>query len=275
MPSVPSISEDRSPSPLTVGDVRLCMLIYGEYGRGKSTLAATFPKPIVLDTNGGLISLALEGVVVDTFVPTGYEDLEAFYYWVKQHTDEYETIIVDTFDSLAALTLDEIVENAADIKKQDNKRVMLRMEYVPEIGDHYANQRQMRRFLTELRRLGKHIVVTCGQRSKGGVNGPDVSNGMENVLLDWTNLTGELVIIDESQIDGDELPDPAGDLPTAGCRLLWTEVDNTRSTRSKIKGVTPYIVEPTFDKIWSLIEAQVDAANSGTTAAKRAAERKG
>lgn len=273
MPSVPSLPEDHSPKPLALVNERLRVLIYGEYGRGKSTLAGTFSKPLIIDTNGGLISLALNGVVADTFAPTGHEDLEALYYWIKERADDYETIVIDTLDSLTALLMDEITDDAVSFKQEGSRKVSLRMRFVPEQGDYYASQRQMRRFLTDLRRLGKHIVVTSGQRTKHGTNGPDVSDGMRNVVVDWADIVGELVMID--LVDDDEAPDGLGDVPTAGCRLLWTEEDNGRSTKTRFKTMKPYIVEPTFEKISALVEAEYQAAaNSGKTAAKNAAGRK-
>lgn len=273
MPSVPELQDDHVPMPLALDRERLRVLLYGEYGRGKSTLAGSFPKPLIIDTNGGLKALALSGVVADTFVPTGHEDLEALYYWIKERSADYETIVIDTLDSLTALLMDEITDDAVSFKTEDrSRRVSLRMRFVPEQGDYYASQRQMRRFLTDLRRLGKHIVITSGQRTEYGTNGPDVSKGMSSVVRDWADIVGELVIIDD--VDDDELPDGTGDVPTSGCRLLWTDEANGRSTKARFNRMKPYIVEPTFEKISALIEAEYrSATNGGKTADTGAAGR--
>lgn len=248
---MPTMKSD--PHPLVLDREKLRIVVYGDYGRGKTTFAGTFPKPLVIDTNHGLVTLALDGTEVDQFEPTGYRDLEGIYFWIKERADAYETIVIDSLDSLVFLLMDEITEDAVEAKKDDRKKVTLRMEFVPEQGDYFANQRQMKRFLTELRRLGKHIVVTSGQREKAGRTTPDVSEGMERVVCDWASVIGELVIVDEA---GKSAPDQAGTKPYDGCRALLTAANNRKATKTRFQSLAPYVIDPTFAKISALIEAE-------------------
>lgn len=249
------------PQPLTLDNDPLRILIYGDFGRGKTTLAGTFPRPLVIDTNGGLISIALAGGRPMRFAPEGYEDLEGLYFWIKQQADDFDTIVIDTLDNLALQLMGEINEDAVNEKRRQGKTVSLRMQFVPEQGDYYANQQQLFRFLTALRRLGKHIVITSSVRNKEGRSAPNVSDGLERVACDFVSVVGELIILDET--DGDDPPDNAGTQPYEGCRVLLTQEANRRATKSRFRSIKPYVVDPTYEKLAALIGAEYDQAQEG------------
>lgn len=258
------------PSALSADEEPLIIVVYGEFGRGKTTLAASFPKPLFIDTNRGMVTLALAGQKTMRFEPTGYEDLEALYLWIRDAVEEgdYKTIVVDSLDSLVFLLMDEMTEDAVDEKRAQGKKVSLRMRFVPEPGDYYGNQRQMQRFLTALRRLGCHIVITSGQRVTNGQTGLNVSPGMDRVVCDFASVIGEAVIVDE--VDEEDLAENP-DL-FEGCRVLFTEESNSRSTKSRFKSLKPFVVLPEsagFDKLWDLIEAEYAEAQATPAPTKR------
>ncbi len=264
---MPELSEE--PTPLTLEHEKIRMVVYGDFGRGKTTFAGTFPKPFFIDTNGGLVSLALHGVTGETFEPTGHEDLEALYFWIRERSVGYETIVLDTLDSLCYTLMGELTEDAVYNKIEGSKKVSLRMRFVPEQGDYFANQRQMDRFLKTLRQLGKHIVITSSVRDTHGRSRPNVSNGMEKVVCDWASIIGELVIVDPVDEGEDPYdPDALGVVPVGGERVMLTTEDNSRATKSRFMSLKPYLVEPTFDKVKDLIEAEF-TANTPKPAARR------
>lgn len=261
--AVPEMSSD--PAELSLDEEPLILVVYGEFGRGKTTLASTFPNPLFIDTNRGMVTLAMQGKTTMRFEPTGHEDLEALYYAIRDEVDggDYGTIVIDSLDSLVFLLMDEITEDAVAEKQGQGKKVSLRMRFVPEPGDYYANQRQMHRFLVGLRRLGKHIVITSGQRMTNGQSGLNVSPGMDRVVCDFASVIGEIVILDE--IDADD----KAEYPELydGCRVMFTEESNARSTKSRFASLKPFVVLPEppesgFDKVWSLIEAEYATAQS-------------
>lgn len=269
------------PSELSLDEEPLIAVVYGEFGRGKTTLASSFPRPLFVDTNRGMITLAMQGKTPMRFEPTGHEDLEALYYWIRDQVEggEYDTIVIDSLDSLVFLLMDEITEDAVTEKQQQGKKVSLRMRFVPEPGDYYANQRQMHRFLVGLRRLGKHIVITSGQRMTNGQSGLNVSPGMDRVVCDFASVIAEIVIVDEVDADDkEECPDLYD-----GCRVMFTGESNARSTKSRFLSLKPFVVLPEppasgFDKVWSLIEAEYAEAQSQQivpTKRRTAAKKKG
>lgn len=257
---MPAPEMSTEPTQLALDQEKIRMVIYGDFGRGKTTFAGTFPRPMIIDTNGGLVSLALHGSTATHFEPTGHEDLEALYFWIRENADDFDTVVLDTLDSLCMTLMGEITEDAVDFKRHDSKKVSLRMQFVPEQGDYYANQRQMDRFLKQLRQLGKHIVITSSLRQKGRRSAPNVSDGMEKVVCDWASVIGELILADEPDADDPYDPDAEGLIPEEGDRVLLTIESNSRATKSRFNLLKPYIVEPTFEKVQRLIEAEYAAA---------------
>ena len=78
---------------------KLCMIIYGLPGVGKTTLAASAPKPIVIDCDRGMKRVNPE-YRCDISNVSSYKDLLED---VKSLGNEYETIIIDTGGSLIEL----------------------------------------------------------------------------------------------------------------------------------------------------------------------------
>jgi len=253
---MPAPDLTHEPQALAIDAEKLRIVVYGDFGRGKTTLAGTFPRPLIIDTNGGLVGLAINGVVAETFEPTGHEDLEGLYFWIKERADDYDTIVIDSLDSLVFILMDEITEDAVDSKMREGKKVTLRMQFVPEQGDYFASQRQMNRFLIGLRRLGKHIVITSSFRVKNGRSTLNVSEGMEKVVCDFASVIGEMVIIDEVT-DEDRAEDPE---LFDGCRVLLTNESNQRATKCRLQSLKPYVVEPTAEKVLGLIESEYQEA---------------
>lgn len=82
---------------------------YGRAGTGKTTLAATWPKPILyLDIRDeGTDSIAdIEGVDVKEI--TSFEEVEDVYWWLIQNPTKYKTVVWDTVTMLQQIIVEEI-----------------------------------------------------------------------------------------------------------------------------------------------------------------------
>lgn len=244
----------REPQPLSLEREKLRMAVYGDPGVGKTFLALTFPRPFVIDTDGGMITGAIQGVDAFTQEPTGWRDLEALYFWCKERREQFDTIIFDSITTLQRLLLDEIVDATGEVKTPD-KPVM---QFVPEQGMYLANQRQVARILTEFRRLGKHMVVTAGVRQRLTAEGlpigkraPEVAPGLLTIINHWSSIVGELVVQTRDKT-GAELDTPV--------RALLTAPTSDRTTKSRFANLLPYIVNPTYDEIWARVVKEYEAA---------------
>lgn len=242
-----------TPEPIRLTNERLRLLIFAEPKVGKTTLAMTFPRPLVIDTDGGLVSVTVERPgeeLGDSWVPTGHKDLEGLYWWIKEHADGHDTIVIDSGPELIFLLMEELVVAGAEYDRSKRKEAHPVTEFVPEQAEYLANQRQMHAFLTALKRLNKHIVITSGVREdKVGKRTADFAPGLLKIVAHWASVIGELVVVDEG--------------PQAGSRVLITQPSNARQVGSRFRALTPAVVNPTFDSLWGPVEESLRKGSTG------------
>lgn len=225
-------------------------VIYGSPGVGKTTLALTFPRPVIVNTN-----LGLEGDAVDgrddlvEILPRGHRDVSAAYFWIKQHADDFDTIVFDDGPTLVRTLLNEVVDEGDPLADYDIDKVPAQREYL-------ASQKQMERILDDFRRLGKHIVLLGGVRQPMKDGAPvgkralDVSPGILSVVHDWASLIGELAVL---KLNAEGEPSPQGK-PT---RVLFLDPSSDRrECKARWETLQPHVINPTFDTLWTKITAK-------------------
>lgn len=243
----------RAPQPLSFERERLRMILMGDSGAGKTYFGAHAPRPVFIDTDGGLVTASVQGRKPLALEPTGYKELEGLYWWMKEHQGDFDTIVWDSITTGQRLLIDEI-HDAGLATGKDVKPVM---QWVPEISEYQAVQRQLARILTDLRRLGKHIILIAGVKERMGKRSPDVSPGVLSVLVHWSSIIGELVVLTRDS-KGEMLPQPR--------RVLFTGPDSTRETKSRFASVVPYVPDPTFDEVWKRVQSEYTEAEARSKA---------
>lgn len=221
------------PTPLVLENEHARGVVYADPGAGKTTFALSFPKPLVIDTDAGLVSVALYGREAEMFDPTGYKDLENLYLYVKQNADRYESIIIDSFTELQRLLLDEIVDDGAQRDEAKGKLNSI-TRFVPEQGEYLANQRQLRRVLDSFRRLNKNVILTAGVRMRGMQRTPDCAPGALSIVSYWSSFIGEIITHAESP-----------DAPLK--RYMVFEPTAERMAKTRYAGIGRYIELPPVD----------------------------
>lgn len=92
------------------------MVVYGRSGSGKTTFAATAPKPMLyIDVRDeGTDSISdVDGI--DVFEVEAFEDFEEAYWWLKKNPKKYKSIVIDTVSQLQTMVVQEV---AAKKKKE-------------------------------------------------------------------------------------------------------------------------------------------------------------
>lgn len=89
------------------------VLIYGQSGVGKSTLASKFRKPVFLDLEGGLNYLEVDRTPQIVSLDKFYKYLAELYQTAESGKRAYDTIVIDSTDWLVR----KVVEKAAGIDK--------------------------------------------------------------------------------------------------------------------------------------------------------------
>lgn len=81
------------------------VLIYGAEGIGKTTLAAHFPEPLFIDTEGGTTHIDVRRVTR----PTSFDDLIAMLLEIANTPGICKTLVIDTVDWMEQIATDQLL----------------------------------------------------------------------------------------------------------------------------------------------------------------------
>lgn len=141
------------------GHVHRSFVLYGRSGTGKTTLAGSFPKKILLldvkDVGDDSLT-GLDGIdVVDI---KEWDDFELTYWWLKKNPDKYKTLVVDTMSQLQQLAIRKILSD----KKKDPDSAG---EWGSMVQRDWGNVAAlMKAWITTLRDLPMHVVFVAQDR---------------------------------------------------------------------------------------------------------------
>jgi len=120
------------------------VLVYGHAGAGKTTLAATMPRPIIISAEGGLLSIKDAGL--DYIEVNSMDSLkEAFEYVSGEHGADYESVVLDSISEIGEVVL--IHEKAVN---KDGRAAY---------GEMAAQMTSIIRAFRDL--SGKHVLMTA------------------------------------------------------------------------------------------------------------------
>lgn len=251
----------RTPTSVDAAVHPLHLAVYGDDGVGKTQLALSFPKPLVVNTDHGLVGGAVaaalsSGAHVEAWTPEKYRDLNALYFWLKRQVEErgYETIVIDTLNTLAWVLLHESMSLPTKTRAANESEDEL----------HNAEQQDFNKvatafelFLGKLKLLsqatGVNLVITSAVREIDPEKNRykrtfDVQPAVDALVRTWADVYGELAFI--------ELPVPGGKPGEKAIhRVLHTNAaDKQRRAKTRYAPLHPGVVDPTFSKIRNLID---------------------
>lgn len=132
----------------------LNVMIYGEPGVGKTTFAATAPRPILwLEAEGGTHSISdTEGI--DIVRVEGLESYREVLKFLHANPTKYKTVVIDSLTETQAAILKEIMRKAA---RED----MSRNEFMPQFAEWGQVTGVMREIARAFRDLPMNTVITA------------------------------------------------------------------------------------------------------------------
>lgn len=126
------------------------VVLYGPEGIGKSSLAAQFPSPIFIDTEGSTTELIVDRLKK----PSSWTELNQQVEWVKGQAGKYKTLVIDTVDWAERLTIDFVTSRS-------NKQSITNFGY----GEGFIQlEEEFGKFLnrlSDLVEIGINVVLTA------------------------------------------------------------------------------------------------------------------
>jgi len=91
------------------------VVLYGPPGSGKTTAASTWPKPLFLSAEGGLLSIRDRNV--DVWEINTWEDLEAAFDFLRKGGHGYQSVVLDSLTEMQKKLADYVVRKFPAVKR--------------------------------------------------------------------------------------------------------------------------------------------------------------
>ena len=135
--------------------------IYGRSGTGKTTVACSYPAPILLlDVRDKGTHSVSDVKDLDVMEIKEWDDLEDAYWWLKANPDsKYKTLVIDTITNLQQIAVQDIAsrKKGSNAEKAGDWGTMTRKMW----GDVAS---RMKMWITNFRDLDMHIVFVAQDR---------------------------------------------------------------------------------------------------------------
>lgn len=150
--------------PITLRSQWWTVVLYGPSGGGKTTTAATAPRPLIADSNQGIMSVAdRPGFLhVRSRDVHSVQDLERIYNnctgtgkldWRKK----FSTIVFDHWDDIQDIVLNELgARRVAKDENSDPDQI--------EQREYGIMGNRLRRYLRQFKRVPMHKILICGEK---------------------------------------------------------------------------------------------------------------
>lgn len=229
----------------------LNVLLYGQYGAGKTLLAGSsdavpeMRKVLFLDIEGGTFTLQHTFPNTDVLRITNWNQMADIYDELKAGLGkEYRTIVVDSLTEAQFFNMNEIMRQLVELKPDRN-------EDVPDVREWQINQTQIKKFIRKFRDLPVTVIMTAlMQEKKTGSGtlkkGPDLPGklaGQVPALFDevWY-LYVRTLTNQQLGLEGDGKKE---------ARLLLTGDTENAAGKDRSGKLPKIMVEPTMQQIWT------------------------
>lgn len=171
----------------------ILMVVYGEGGVGKTTFAATAPRPIIADCENGSKYFGLRGIEAQVALIEGWDDMQEFLEVAL--TDQYDTVIIDPIGEL----MEKLIRYM--ISKADSK--LVQKDGNPTMAGWGWLKQTMRSFLKVMRDSGKNIVIVAHVQEKDDegrvIKRPMVATKLSEELINLVDVVGYMTTVNDTE----------------------------------------------------------------------------
>lgn len=266
--------EDRAPRSKPVSEVKreVSAALYGRSGTGKTTLAASWPKPIlylnIADNGEESISDIEDLDVVD--ITTSDELLEQVLWLAKKANRGkliYKTIILDTMTQLQSMLVRELVEKEkinTKKKRPGDFGTLTRRHWGLIAGDLIKVIMDIRALPVNSVFIAQERVFNSGDEENDGADAlaPEVGTklmpSVNKDLCASVNIVGNTFIrIKVTKVKDPDTKKITREIEKQFClRLGPNEVYTTKIRKPKGIEAPDYIIDPTFRKIMKIVKGK-------------------
>ncbi len=170
----------RKPAELTLVETTKA-LIYGQPGIGKTTLALSYPSPLMIDCDRGIHRVD-SSVLTDTVEVNNWEDVDEV---LKEDLSAYQTIIFDTGGKLIDYMTEFLIRMNPKLTQTDGTF---------SLKGYGARKQMFSQLLTRLQTMGKHVVFVAHEREERDGETrfvrPEIGGSSGNDLIKELDLVG-------------------------------------------------------------------------------------
>lgn len=227
-----------SESPLHVN-----MLIYGESGAGKTTLAGSsdevpeMRKVLIIDIEGGVLSLKTRYPNIESVRVKSWDDMQKVYDELYQTNHGYNTIVIDSLTEVQKMSMDEVMRKlVAQYEDRDPD--------VPGIREWNINIEQTRKFVRAFRDLPVTTIFTALAKSEQNKRTghtrtkPSLSGKVSDEVAGFLDIVSYLYT---KEVDGEQQ------------RLLLCGATQDTVAKDRTDKLGQVIIKPSMAEIWKAI----------------------
>ncbi len=136
-------------------------ILYGQPGTGKTPMVNTAPRPVLLATEPGLLSM--KGSTVPTWEAFSVEKIEEFFEWFfkSKEASNFDTLAIDSGSQLAELSLIKHQARCKDGRKAYGELSLEVMKWFDQL--YYMPQKHILLICKQMQaEVGKQIVANGG-----------------------------------------------------------------------------------------------------------------
>ena len=239
--------------------------MYGRSGTGKTTFAATFPKPLlIIDIGDRGTDSITEVRGVNYIEPESFEEVENIFWELKSGEHKYKSVVIDTISQLQRLRTEEELERKGKNRDEAGKwGALTRQDYGRIASD-------VKKLLSNMRDLPMQTIYIAQDKvqdnDEDGVEegllmpevGPRVSKSVAADINANASVIGSTFIRQKTTTSKKRV---RGKFPKTTTiqfclRIGPDPIYITKIRKPKTTQAPPFIVNPTYEKLANAIKGE-------------------